>query len=142
MSIGPVELLLIKFPGNNFKGEIIPAVKELVDSHLIRIIDVLFVKKDVAGNITVLEISELDDDAYDAFDPVVESISGLASESDALYFAAALENNSSAVLFLFEHTWATKFQEAVVNADGQLLISERIPKAVIDSLMAEALQTT
>jgi hypothetical protein len=139
MSIGPVELLLVKFPGNQFKGEIVPALKELIEANTIRIIDVLFVKKDHAGNVTILEINELDDDAYDAFESVVSDVVGIASESDALHFATALENNSSAAMLLFENIWATRFRDAILNANGQVLFNERIPKAVIDTLMAEQL---
>jgi hypothetical protein len=142
MSIGPVELLVINFPGNQFKGEIVPALKELIENNTIRIIDILFVQKDTAGNVAILEISELSDEAYDVFEPLVSDVSGIASESDALHFAAVLENNSSAAMMLFENVWATRFRDAIVNANGQLLLSERIPKAVIDSLMAEKLQAT
>ncbi len=142
MSIGPVELLLVKFPGNQFKGEILPALKELVDTNLIRVIDILFVKKDSEGNVLVLEVNDLEDEEYEAIDPLVGEISGLASESDARHFAAALENNASAALLLFENVWATRFRDAILNAKGEVLLNERIPKAVIDTLIASQLEAT
>lgn len=143
MSLGPVEMLLVKFPGNQFKGEIVPALKELVETNTIRVMDILFLKKDAAGDLTIVEISEIEaDEVYDAFDPLVPEVSGFLSESDALLMAASLEPNSSAALMLFENIWATRFRDAIVNANGQVLFNERIPQSVIDTLAAEQLQTT
>ena len=62
MSLGPIELLVVKFPGNKFTGEVAPALKDLVEGGLIRVIDILFVHKDQDGEVTVLEINDLDDD--------------------------------------------------------------------------------
>jgi hypothetical protein len=141
MSLGPVELLCIKFPGNQFTGEIIPALKELVDNNTIRVIDVLFLQKDATGGIAFHELDALDDAVYDAFDSLVTEVSGLLSESDGLRLAGMLEPNSSAALMLFENTWATRFRDAIVNAQGQVLLNERIPRSVIETLIAEKLQT-
>jgi hypothetical protein len=71
MSLGPIEVLALRFPGNQFKGEIIPALTELVESGTIRVIDILFVRKDENGKIEMVEINDLDDDDYAVFDPVV-----------------------------------------------------------------------
>ena len=136
MSLGPVEMLLVKFPGNQFKGEIVPALKELIETNTIRVMDILFLKKDADGNLTIVEISEIeDDDIYDAFDPLVPEVNGFLSESDAITLA-----QSSAALMLFENTWATRFRDAIVNAHGQVILNERIPRQVIEALAAEQLQ--
>ncbi|MEO1067900.1 MAG: DUF6325 family protein, partial [Cyanobacteria bacterium J06638_6] len=141
MSLGPVELLLIKFPGNQFKGEIVPALEELITTNTIRVLDILFLKKDSAGDLTLVEISEIEEDeVYDAFDPLVPEVEGFLSESDALLLGQSLEPNSSAALMLFENVWATRFRDAVVNAKGQVILNERIPRQVIDTLIAEQLQ--
>jgi hypothetical protein len=140
MSLGPIELLLVKFPGNQFKGEIAPALQELVQSNTIRVIDILFIKKDVDGTLTILEISELDDAAYDILNPCVSDVSGLLSEQDALTMAQSLEPNSSAALMLFENVWATRFRDAILHAKGEVLLNERIPHRVIETLIAEQLQ--
>lgn len=135
MSLGPVEMLLVKFPGNQFTGEIVPALKELVDTNTVRILDLLFVKKDADGSLTIIEVDEVDeDDVYDAFDPLVPEVNGFLSESDAITLAQSLEPNSSAALLLFENVWATRFRDAIVNAKGQVLLSERIPQRVIEAL--------
>lgn len=136
MSLGPVELLVIKFPGNQFTGEIVPALKELVDSGTIRIIDLIFARKDKDGNVLVVELNELDDDAYAAYNGVVGDLSGTLTAEDVNQLAATLERNSSAGMMLFENTWATRFQNAVLKANGKLVLNERIPHAVVQQLIA------
>ena len=138
MSLGPVEMLLVKFPGNQFTGEIVPALQELVDNNTVRILDLLFIKKDADGSLTIIEVDEVDEDeVYDAFDSLVPEVNGFLSESDAITLAQSLETNSSAALLLFENVWATRFRDAIVNANGQVLLSERIPHSVIEALSVE-----
>jgi hypothetical protein len=137
MSIGPVELIVIKFPGNQFKGEIAPALTELVESGTIRIIDILFVLKNEDGTVEMVEINDLAADDYTAFDPLVQDVTGMLSEDDVKFFSESMEPNSSAALMLFENAWATRFRDAVLNAKGELVLNERIPKAVIDDFLAE-----
>jgi uncharacterized membrane protein len=136
MALGPIELLVVKFPGNRFSGEIAPALEDLVDKGLIRIIDLIFVIKDEYGNVRALEMTELDEDVYAALDPFVDDVAGVLTEEDVRHLSAALEPNSSAGIMLFENTWAARFAEAVRNANGELVLNERIPRAVIDQLMA------
>jgi hypothetical protein len=137
MSLGPVEELVVKFPGNEFKGEIVPALQELVDSGTVRIIDIAFVHKDADGNVSTVELNDLSPEEYATFDPLVEAISGYFSPEDFAELSSQLENDSSAAFMLFENTWATKFRDAVLRARGEIVVLERIPKAVIDELVAE-----
>ena len=120
-----------------FTGEIAPALADLVESGTIRLIDILFVRKDADGLVEVTEISELDDDTYAAFDLVTSDMEGLMSEDDGQRISALLEPNSSAAVMVFENTWASRFTEAMRNADGEVVFNERIPRAVIDEMMAE-----
>jgi translation initiation factor IF-2 len=136
MKFGPVELLVIRFPGNQFKGEIIPALEELVKKGTIRIIDVLFVKKDAKGNAEMIEMNDLEDEIYAAFDPIVSDIQGMLTEEDVVYLTGNLEKNSSAAVMLFENVWATRFRDAIVNAKGEIILSERIPRQVIEEIQA------
>lgn len=136
MVFGPIELIVIQFPDNQFKGNIIPALKALVEQETIRIIDVLLVSKDQQGQVTTHEISELTDDEYSAFDPLVDEIRGLLTTDDAQQVAAKLDKNSSAGMMLFENRWAKEFQDAVLEAKGRLVLSERVPAAVIDELLS------
>ncbi|MGH2586002.1 MAG: DUF6325 family protein [Dehalococcoidia bacterium] len=135
MSLGPVDMVVVKFPGNHFRGEIVPALKDLVEHGTIRIIDLLFIRKDQAGEVTVTEVTDLDDETYAVFHPLVSDIQGLFSDNDVQQFAAGLENNSSAGLLLFENTWAARLSDALAGADGELVLSERIPRAVIEEVL-------
>ena len=137
MAIGPIELLVVKFPGNQFKGEIAPALRELVDSGTIQIIDLIFAIKDEEGTLAVLELDALGDETLAVFEPPPSELSGSLTEDDARSLTGGLENNSSAAIMLFENVWATKFADALRNANGQLVLSERVPRAVIDELIAE-----
>jgi uncharacterized membrane protein len=136
MSLGPIEMLVVKFPGNQFKGEIAPALAELVETGTIRVIDFVFIQKDADGSLTSVELADLDPDAAGAFSSAVDDVSGTLSEDDIKELGGLLENNSSAGLMLFENVWATRFADAVRNASGEVILSERIPRAVIEEVMA------
>jgi uncharacterized membrane protein len=141
MAIGPIELLVVKFPGNQFKGEIAPALQELVETGTIRIIDLIFAIKDEEGTLAVIELNALGDETLAVFEPEQSELSGSLTEDDARTLTGGLENNSSAAILLFENTWATKFVEAMRNANGELVMIERVPRAVIDELIAEVAAT-
>jgi Family of unknown function (DUF6325) len=138
MAYGPIEFVVVKFPGNQFTGEIAPALQELVDSGTIRIIDLLFVIKESDGTIGVLELDGLGDAVAAVFAPIAQTEDELLSRSDAEHIGGLLEPNSSAALLLFENAWAARFVQAVRNANGELILNERIPRAVVDEVRAEA----
>jgi uncharacterized membrane protein len=139
MSVGPIEYLVVAFPGNKFKGEIIPALAELVENGTIRILDLVFIIKDEDGNVGAVELGELDpEDEAAAMSDIADVDAGLLNEEDIQLAAESLENNSSAGLLVFENVWATRFAEAVRNADGQLLANERIPYEVVQAALAYA----
>ena len=148
MSLGPVEYMVIEFPGNQFKGEIVPALREVVYKGVIRIIDLVFMRKDAQGNVSVMELADLQKDAADAFAPLAREASTLFAEEDVQKVGEVMEMNSSVALLLFEHVWATRFRNAVLNANGRLIAGERIPREVVDAAVAwkpeeqEALEVT
>jgi Family of unknown function (DUF6325) len=130
MTYGPIELLVVGFPGNKFTGEIAPALGELVDTGLINIIDILFVHKDADGVVNALELADLDEDTWAVFDPLVSEIAGLLNQDDAQRLCESLPVNSSAGILL----------TALQNANAKLILNERIPRAVIDEMLAQAEQ--
>jgi len=136
MDVGPVEILMVEFPGNKFTGEIAPALAELVDQGTIRVIDLLFVTKDGDGNVAAIELSDADDAVRSAFEPIVEEASGLLSEEDIEDLGEGLDPDSSAAMLLFEHVWATRFRDAIVDSGGELLARVPIPKEVVDEVIA------
>jgi len=141
MSLGPVELLVVEFPGNDFRGEIAPALRKLVEQGTVRIIDLVFISRDDTGVVHSRELTEIESDLLLTWDPLVDDVLGLLSGDDIQQLGQSLSLNSSAALLLFENSWATEFRDAVVRANGKLVLSERIPKAVIDELLAAAEST-
>jgi uncharacterized membrane protein len=133
MSIGPVEYMIVAFPGNRFKGEIVPALQELVDAGTIRIIDLAFVMKDADGAVVTAEMADLDPDVFKAFDALSSETLGLLNEEDLAAAGEELDPNSSAALLVWEDIWATKVRDAIRNAGGELLDLERIPGVVVDA---------
>jgi hypothetical protein len=136
MSYGPIELLVVGFPDSKPTGLVAPAIAELVESGLIRIIDIMFIQKDANGVVTETELSELAEDVYVVFDPLVSDLAGLLTTDDAQRLGAALAPNTAAGVMLFENVWAKSFADAVAAANGQVILNERIPRAVIEQLVA------
>jgi uncharacterized protein DUF6325 len=133
MSIGPVEYLIVAFPGNQFKGEIIPALADLVDAGTIRIIDLAFVMKDADGAVVTAELGDLDSEIFKAFDALSPETMGLLNEEDLAAAGEELDPNSSAALLVWEDTWATALRDAIVNAGGEVLDLERVPYQVVNA---------
>jgi hypothetical protein len=134
--MGPIDLLVVKFPGNHFHGELAPRLAELVESGIIRIIDLVFVGKDGEGNVLAFEINELPQELQGHWGSMTldEAENVGLNEEDIQSLAAGLEPNSSGALLLFENTWAIGFKQALENADAQVLLFERIPGVVIEEL--------
>jgi Family of unknown function (DUF6325) len=140
MSIGPVEYLILGFPGNKFTGQIVPELTKLLDSGLVRIIDLTFISKDADGNVAVVEYDAVEELA--AFSGLDAEVGGILTDEDIAHAALSLEPNSSAALLVWEDTWATPFAEAVRKANGVILEGARIPREIIEeavSALADAL---
>src|SRR4051794_28012976 len=136
MSLGPIELLVLKFPGNKFSGEILPELRALVDTDMIGIVDIMLAVTDDEGNVSALEIAD-DQEAYSVLKPIVNDIEGLLTPADIEALGNQLGRNSTAAVMLFENKWATRFRDAVLRADGEVVMLERIPKQVVDAMMEE-----
>ena len=134
--LGPVELLFVQFPGNQFTGEIAPALADLVESGTIRIIDLVFVAKDADGNSVGFELEDVGDESKAFFDPLVEDLEDLISDEDVEDLSEALEPNSSAAIMLFEHRWAIPFRDALANSGGELVARLPIPAEALAEVAA------
>lgn len=135
MAIGPCELLIVKFPGNRFDGEIAPALVDLAHSGTITILDLVFVTKDAAGNVGSIELENIAEDG--ALEIVASSRQNHAITDDDIDDAsAALDPSSSELLILFEHTWAARVTQAMRDADGEIVYQERIPAAIVEEILA------
>jgi uncharacterized membrane protein len=131
--IGPVDYLIVAFPGNRFRGEIAPALAELVDAGTIRIIDIVFVGKNESGDVVAMELTELDPDVQKGLEKLGIEVNGLLNEEDLKAAAEELEPNSSAALLVWENVWARKVAQAMRDAGGVLLDFERLPHDVVQA---------
>jgi hypothetical protein len=135
MPIGPVEYMIVAFPGNEFRGEIAPALAELVESGTIRIIDLAFVVKDSDGSVAAFEVSDLKPDIADTFSSFGAAPGNLFNDEDLAAAGEELEPNSSAALLVWEDVWATKLAEAIRNANGMILDHDPIPHEVVQEAL-------
>jgi hypothetical protein len=136
MSIGPVEYMVVAFPGNKFKGEIAPALRDLAEAGTIRILDLAFVHKDAAGDVTALELEDEGSDLMQAFETLAGDRGGLINENDLMDIAGALDPESSAAILVWEDVWATRLRDAIVNAGGVLVDIQRVPYEIVDAAIA------
>jgi len=132
-TIGPVELMVIGFAENRFTGAITPAFLDLVDRRVVRIIDMSVVVKDAAGDVTILELQEYSSELAEALLELTGEVSGLLSEEDLFDIADMLDPDSTVAILLFEHVWATGFAQAIRDAGGQLIASQRIPHDMVEA---------
>jgi hypothetical protein len=125
--IGPVSCAVFGFPGSNFKGAIAPALADLVDKGTIRVLDLVFAIKDEQGDVAVVELQDLDDEQKATWAGLTDEPSGLLTEEDVDAISDALEPGDAAAMLIWEDVWAGPFAQAVRNADGELIMLERIP---------------
>lgn len=131
MSVGPVEYLIVQFPGNKFTGKIVPALQNLLDRKLIRLVDVVFITKDELGNVLWDEYDAGEEGDGFGFAHLDGEV-GLLNEEDVLAAADVMDDNSTAVLLVWEDLWAAEFAAALREADGELIAGGRIPRELVE----------
>jgi hypothetical protein len=131
--LGPIDYLVIEFPGGRLTGEGLPMLVDLVDRRIIRVIDLMFVKKSDEGVVSGLNIGELDADGSHGLAVFEGAGSGLLGRDDIEEAGAALEPGSAAVLIVYENVWAAPLAVALRRGGGRLVASGRIP---VQSLIA------
>jgi hypothetical protein len=140
--MGPIDYVVIEFPGSKFTGEAMPALVDLVDRGLIRILDFAFAQKLTDGTIRGLEITDFDGDNRLDLAVFEGASSGLLNQEDLDEAGAALEPGSSAAILVFENTWAAPLAVAIRRSGGQLVATGRIPVqailAALDEVEAES----
>ncbi|MGH3082215.1 MAG: DUF6325 family protein [Gaiellaceae bacterium] len=137
--LGPVDYMIVAFPGNQFKGEIAPALSDLVKNGTIRIIDLAFVAKDSEGDTAAFELMDIDPEVRKGIENLGVEIEGLFNDEDLAAAAEELEPNSSAALLVWENVWARNVAQAMRDAGGVLYDFGRLPHDVVQAARDAAL---
>lgn len=136
INTGPVDVIMLSFPGNKFNGRILPAMGDLIDRGLIRLLDLMFVWKDDEGSLGSLELAKLSPDLDEYVEIVQQIPGGYLDDEDAEEIAPDLEAGSSVALLAVENLWAIPFVDAVRDADGVVLDQFRVPADVVSEFRA------
>ncbi|HYU76729.1 MAG TPA: DUF6325 family protein [Ktedonobacteraceae bacterium] len=137
MALGPLEYLVVGFEGNRFTGQILAELRAAQEKGIIRVLDLFVIKKDVQGNVTALELSELSSEETAELGPLAGNLMSLFSPEDMKPAAASIPNNSAAGVLLFEHTWAIGLKEAIKNAGAIVATGALVAPEVLQELEVE-----
>ena len=137
MSYGPVELVVLRFDGTNFEGEVLREIQKVVDAGTIVVIDILLAVRIGDDPVRVVEVQELEDPILQRWEPIITDAGNLLTADDAERLSSDLEPDSAVALLMFEHRWVAPIADAIENAGGRVVLTERIPRTVIDELVAE-----
>lgn len=136
--MGPIDYIVVEFPGNRMTGEAFPLLVDLVDRGLIRIFDFVFARKELDGSVVGMSLSDVDRDGRLDLRVFEGASSGLVGEDDLEEVAKVIEPGSSAGILVYENVWAAPFASAVRRSGGQLVASGRIPVQAVLAALDEA----
>lgn len=138
--MGPIDYIVIEWPGRQPNGEAAPIIVDLVERGIIRVLDLAFITKAEDGSVAGVEISEVAEQVTElkAFEG---ASSGVLSDEDTAAAAEALEPGTSAALLVYENSWAAPFASAIRRNGGQLVASGRIPVQAFLAALEEAENT-
>ena len=137
MTMGPLEFVVIGCKGNQFTNEIVPELNSIQEKGLIRVVDLFFVRKDVNGTVTVLEVNDLNNEELAAFDPIKDDLMGLLTPEDIVFLTETVPADISAVIVLLEHAWIIRLNEGLNRAGAVLLAGGMVPQASMEQLEVE-----
>ena len=125
--MGPIDYMVVEFPGSRMTGEGLPLLADLVERGIIRILDLVFVSRELDGSVTGVALADLDADGDLDLAVFKSAGSGLLAENDVQDAGSVLEPGSSAGILVYENLWAAPFAVAMRRSGGQLVAGGRIP---------------
>ena len=137
MMVGPVDYLAVEFPGARLTGEGLAALIDLVDRGIIRLLDLRVAKVEENGDITAVEITDLDGDGTLDLAVFTGATSGMIGEDDVAESAGLIEPGNAVAVLLYENTWAGPFVAALRHAGAEVIASGRIPAAEVIATLEE-----
>jgi hypothetical protein len=141
--LGPVDYLVVEFPAAeaNFSGAMAAELKALVDRGLVRVLDLLVLRRDLDGSVEVAELDELDAVDVGELQALEAELAMLLAADDVEAIGEAIEPGSIAAVLVYENTWAGPFGSAVRRSGGQLVASGRIPTQALLAAVGPDAQT-
>lgn len=137
MSYGPIEFVVLRFDGSDFRGEVLREIQKVVDAGVIRVVDILLAVRLGDDPVRVLEVTEVENELLGRFEPMIRDAGGLLTEDDARRLSADLGPDAAVALLVFEHTWVAPIADAIEAAGGSVVLTERIPRSVVQQLVDE-----
>jgi len=134
---GALEYVLFQFDDDRFIDEILPKMVASKERGCVRVVDLVFIMKDEAGQLTVVEVAELSDEDEAQFAPLISDTIGLLSMADIEIAARHLPNNATGAVLLLEHRWAVSLSQAIHKGGGSVLDSAYISPHVQAELIVE-----
>lgn len=134
---GPVDFLLLEFPGDRPTGKAAAALLDLVEAGIVRIYDLLVVRKETDGTFSGIDMTELGAGELGGFTAFAGARSGLLGDDDLAAAADALQPGTTAAMILYENSWAIPFVAAAREAGAQVVARERIPADVLMDVLDE-----
>jgi hypothetical protein len=137
MTLGPLEYLMVAFEGNRFTGQILTELRAAQEKGIIRVIDLLVIKKDEQGNVMALELSDLSEEEARPFGFLAGNLLNIFEPDDVELTASQMPSNSAAGLLLIEDTWAIPLKEAILNAGAVARTGGLVAPEVVQMIEAE-----
>ena len=142
MTLGPLEYVMVAIEGNRFTGQILTELRAAHEKGIIRVIDLLVIKKNEQGNVAVLELSDLSEEEAPPFGFLAGKLLDIFEPDDVEVIASQMPNNSAAGLLLIEDTWAIPLKEAILNAGAVArtggLVAPEVVQLIEAQIAAEA----
>jgi hypothetical protein len=136
--LGPVDYLVVEFPGSNFNGEIMPELVDLVERGVVRVLDLVVIKKDEDSAFEAFEFADIEDGVLGELRELEREFADLLSEDDIAAVVDAMEPGSTAGLLIYENLWAAPLASAVRRSGGQLVASGRIPVQALLAVLEDS----
>jgi hypothetical protein len=136
--LGPVDYLVVEFPGSNFNGEIMPELVDLVERGVVRVLDLVVIKKDEDSAFEAFEFADIEDGVLGELRELEREFADLLSEDDIAAVVDAMEPGSTAGLLIYENLWAAPMASAVRRSGGQLVASGRIPVQALLAVLEDS----
>ena len=136
--LGPVDYLVVEFPGSNFNGEIMPELVDLVQRGVVRVLDLVVIKKDEDSSFEAFEFADIEDGVLGELRELEREFADLLSEDDISSVVDAMEPGSTAGLLIYENLWAAPLASAVRRSGGQLVARGRIPVQALLAVLEDS----